>query len=125
MPPRFLDRLRRRGLRRRPGRQALDVAPSLPERDVARTRAAGAELLRFNDTVTQREEAAIVADAYLTLDERGRRAFLSMLARDFWVDEDAVERAIDGRHRVAFGDQDARRRADRALRDALQPPASG
>lgn len=84
-----------------------------------------AELLRFNDTMTQQEEAASIADAYLTLDERGRRAFLSMLARDFWVDDDAVERAIDGRHRVAFDEHDARRLADRALRDALQPPASG
>src|SRR5207237_907489 len=40
---RFLERMLRRGLRRKPGRVALDLAPGLPERDVARA----AELLRL------------------------------------------------------------------------------
>ena len=75
--------------------------------------------------MTQRAEAAAVADAYLTLDDHGRRAFLSLLAREFWIDTDSVERAIDARRRVAFAGEDERRRADRALRDALRPPASG
>ena len=60
---RFFDRLRRRGLRGAPGRPALDLAPGLPERDAARLRAVIAELLGLHDTMGQRAEAAVVADA--------------------------------------------------------------
>jgi malonyl-CoA decarboxylase len=115
---RFFDRLRRRGLRGAPGRSALDLAPGLPERDAARLRAVIAELLGLHDTMTQRAEAAVVADAYVALSDDGRRNFLLMLAHDFWTDPRAVDDAIE-----ALRNGNDRRGAERTLRDALVPPA--
>src|SRR5438270_3326087 len=116
---RFLDRLLRRGLRRKPGRVPLDLAPSLPERDVARIREVVADVLRLHDTMTQRAEAAAIADAYITLSDTGRRNFLNLLAREFWTDDVAVDAAIR-QMRLA----EDRRPAERQLRDALVPPAA-
>jgi malonyl-CoA decarboxylase len=115
---RFFDRLRRRGLRGAPGRAALDLAPGLPERDAARVRAVIAELLGLRDTMTQRAEAAAVADAYVALSDDGRRNFLLLLARDFWTNRDAVDEAVS---RLIAGVDD-RRTAERRLRDTLVPP---
>jgi malonyl-CoA decarboxylase len=115
---RFFDRLRRRGLRGAPGRPALDLAPGLPERDAARLRGVIAELLGLHDTMTQRAEAAVVADAYVALSDDGRRNFLLMLAHDFWTDPRAVDDAIDA---LRIGPD--RREAERTLREALVPPA--
>jgi malonyl-CoA decarboxylase len=117
---RFFDRLRRRGLRGAPGRPALDLAPGLPERDAARVRAVITELLGLHDTMTQRAEAAAVADAYVALSDDGRRNFLLLLARDFWTDTDAVDAAVSVL--TTGGD---RRAAERKLRDTLVPPADG
>jgi malonyl-CoA decarboxylase len=114
---RFLERVLRRGLRRRPGRVALEVAPGLPERDIARVREVIAEVLRLHDTMTEGAEAAVVADAYLTLSDDGRRRFLSLLAHEFWTDPALVDGAISS---VNAGD---RRAGERRLRDALTPPA--
>jgi malonyl-CoA decarboxylase len=116
---RFLDRLLRRGLRRKPGRVALDLAPSLPERDVARIREVVTDVLRLHDTMTQRAEAAAVADAYVTLSDTGRRNFIDMLAREFWTDPGAVDEAV---RELRLGDD--RRSAERQLRNALTPPAA-
>jgi malonyl-CoA decarboxylase len=116
---RVLDRLRRRGLRGAHTRPALDVAPGLPERDAARVRAAITELLGLHDTLTQRAEAAAVADVYVALSEDGRRNFMSLLARDFWTDSNAVDEAVS---RLTAGTDD-RRTAERRLRDTLVPPA--
>jgi malonyl-CoA decarboxylase len=115
---RFFDRLRRRGLRGAPGRAALDLSPGLPERDAARVRDVIAELLGLHDTMTQRAEAAAVADAYVALSDDGRRNFALMLARDFWSDPDDVDVAV-----AALGSAPDRRAAERHLRDALLPPA--
>jgi malonyl-CoA decarboxylase len=117
-PRRFFDRLRRRGLRGAPRRPALDLAPGLPERDAARLRDVITDLLRLHDTMTQRAEAAAVADAYVALSDDGRRNFLSMLARDFWTDPQTVDDAI-----AALATADNRRAAERNLRNALVPPA--
>jgi malonyl-CoA decarboxylase len=117
-PRRFFDRLRRRGLRGAPRRPALDLAPGLPERDAARLRDVITDLLRLHDTMTQRAEAAAVADAYVALSDDGRRNFLFMLARDFWTDPQTVDDAI-----AALATADNRRAAERSLRDALVPPA--
>ncbi len=115
---RFFDRLRRRGLRGAPGRAALDLAPGLPERDAARLRDVITNLLRLHDTMTQRAEAAAVADAYVALSDDGRRNFLGMLARDFWTDAGAVDDAI-----AQLTVAPDRRAAERRLRDVLVPPA--
>jgi malonyl-CoA decarboxylase len=115
---RFFDRLRRRGLRGAPGRPPLDLAPGLPERDATRVRDVITELLVLHDTMTQRAEAAAVADAYIALSDDGRRNFLLMLARDFWTDPGTIDDAID-----SLRNGDDRRSAERRLRDALAPPA--
>jgi malonyl-CoA decarboxylase len=115
---RFLDRLRRRGARRSPERVALDVAPGLPERDAERVRSAIDVLLRLHDTMTQRAEAAAIADAYLTLSDLGRRNFLLLLAREFWSDAAAVDAVV-----AAWPPVRDRRRVERQLRDALTPRA--
>ncbi len=116
---RFLDRLLRRGLRRKPGRLALDLAPGLPERDAVRVRDLIADVLRLHDTMTQRAEAAAVADAYITLNDAGRKAFLALLATEFWTDATTVDAAVRDL-RLA----DDRRPAERRLRSALTPPAA-
>ena len=116
---RFFDRLRRRGLRGAPGRAALDLAPGLPERDAARVRDVITELLRLHDTMTQRAEAAAVADAYVALSDDGRRNFLLMLAHDFWTDPRRGRR----RDRRAASRRPTGASAERRLRDALVPPA--
>ncbi|HEY5173364.1 MAG TPA: malonyl-CoA decarboxylase family protein [Acidimicrobiia bacterium] len=125
---RFFDRLRRRGLRGAPGRPALDLAPGLPERDARRVHDVITELLSLHDTMTQRAEAAAVADAYLALSDDGRHNFLRMLAQDFWTDHRMVDDAVDAlestRSKDAGAGTDAdRRTAERRLRDALVPPA--
>jgi malonyl-CoA decarboxylase len=115
---RFFDRLRRRGLRGASRRPALDLAPGLPERDASRLREVITELLLLHDTMTQRAEAAAVADAYLALSDDGRRNFMLMLTRDFWTNTPAVDDAIDELKNGAD-----RRAAERRLRHALVPPA--
>lgn len=116
---RFLDRVLRRGVRRKVGRLALDLAPSLPERDAIRVRDVVADVLRLHDTMTQTAEAAAIADAYMTLSDTGRRKFLELLACEFWTDAAAVDAAI-GEVRAAAD----RRAAERRLRDALAPRAT-
>jgi malonyl-CoA decarboxylase len=116
---RFFDRLRRRLLRGAPGRPALDLAPGLPERDATRMRAVITELLGLHDTMTQRVEAAAVADAYVALSDDGRRNFLLVLARDFWTDPHTVDEAVNA---LTSGGGN-RRAAERRLRDTLVPPA--
>ena len=123
MPPRrFLDRLRRRGSRRRGQRIALEVGPDLGERDAQRVRDVVTHLLQRHDTTTQRADVAAIADAYSALADRGRVRFFSMLANDFWTDPVTVDHAIATRN-AATGDAD-RRGAERALRRALTPPAT-
>ena len=115
---RFFDRLRRRGLRGASRRPALDLAPGLPERDASRLREVITDLLVLHDTMTQRAEAAAVADAYIALSDDGRLNLLHMLARDFWTDPAIVDDAVD-----ALKHGDDRRGAERRLRHALTPPA--
>jgi malonyl-CoA decarboxylase len=115
---RFFDRLRRRGLRGAPGRPALDLAPGLPERDAARLREVISGLLKLHDTMSQRAEAAAVADAYIALSDDGRHNFLRLLARDFWTDPRKVDDAVAA---LRFGQ--SRRTDERRLRDVLIPPA--
>ena len=70
----------------RPGASRSTSRPGCPNATSARVRDVIADLLRLHDTMTQRAEAAAVADAYLTLSDDGRRNFLRLLARDFWTD---------------------------------------
>jgi malonyl-CoA decarboxylase len=121
-PRRFLDRLRRRGPRRRGSRVALEVGPDLDERDARRVRDVVSHLLERHDTTTQQADVAAIADTYTALADRGRVRFFSMLARDFATDPSYVDRAIAARN-AAIGDSE-RRDAERSLRAALMPRAA-
>jgi malonyl-CoA decarboxylase len=119
---RFLDRLRRRGSRRRGHRPALEVGPNLDESDAQRVSAVVTRLLQRHDTTTRRADVAAIADAYSVLADQGRVRFFALLAREFWNDPVAIDHAIAARNSAT--DDPARRAAERSLRDALTPPAS-
>ena len=116
---RFLDRLRRRGSRRRGHQPALEVGPDLEERDAHRVRAVITRVLDRHDTTTLRADLAAIADAYSALSDRGRVRFFSLLAREFWNEPVTVDHAIALRN-AAVGDAE-RRAAERTLRNALVP----
>ena len=120
-PRRFRDRLRR-GVRRRAARIALDVGPDLDDRDAERVRVVVTHLLQRHDTATERADVAAIADAYSSLSDRGRIRFFVLLARDFWTDATAVDRAIATRY--AATDEKSRFEAERELRAALTPQAA-
>ncbi|HLI14093.1 MAG TPA: malonyl-CoA decarboxylase [Alphaproteobacteria bacterium] len=71
--------------------------------------------------VSARARAASLGRAYLTLNKEGRRRFLRILATEFDLDRAAVDRAIEAM-RKTDGSEAARRRAEHALRAALEPP---
>ena len=117
---RFLERLRRRGRGRR-SHVALDVTPTLNERDEVNIRDLISDLLERPGTMTRQAEAEAIADAYVTLTDEGRYKFLTLLAREFWSDDAPVDKAIDAVRNAS--DERARRTAEQALRDALTPAA--
>lgn len=67
--------------------------------------------------VSARARAATLGRAYLSLSETGRERFLTILAQDFDTDPMAVRNAA-----AELGEWDAHKAAERALRDALDPP---
>jgi len=79
-------------------------------------------LLQRHDTTTRRADVGAIADAYSALADQGRVRFFALLTREFWNDPAAIDHAIAAR--AAAGDAPTRRAAERALRDALTPPAS-
>src|SRR5689334_659820 len=104
---------------RRRAHSHLAVAPGLPDKDLVRVRAVITELLGRHHAATQRAEIATIADAYLSLNDEGRTAFLHMLAHDFWTDPAQVDAAIA---RVRDGAD--RRASEHELRRALVPAAT-
>jgi malonyl-CoA decarboxylase len=108
-----------RAQRRRAAPPQLDVAAGLPERDLARVREVIADVLGRHHPATQRQEVAVIADAYLCLDDDGRARFLSLLAHEFWTDRARVDIALD-----QLRDAPDRRAAEQRLRAALTPAAT-
>ncbi len=97
-------------------------SPDLSEDDAERLRAQIRDCLESRGgEVSARARAANLGRTYLSLNPEGCRRFLGILANDFDVDREAVDRAIEA-VRKADGDLDARRRAERELRQALVPP---
>jgi len=70
--------------------------------------------------VSARMRAASLGQLYLELDAKGRERFLTVLAREFAVNPDAVEEAVLAYQ--AAGNDAERLKAERTLRHALQPP---
>src|SRR5438128_5879443 len=70
--------------------------------------------------VTARARAADLGRTYLLLDADGRERFLQLLAREFGVDRDEIDRCCRALTDATGSEQ--RAAAERALRAALEPP---
>jgi malonyl-CoA decarboxylase len=70
--------------------------------------------------VTARARAADLGRTYLSLDAYGRERFLQLLASEFDVDRDEIDRCCKALVNASGADQ--RAAAERALRAALEPP---
>ncbi len=97
------------------------VAPDLPDGDADRLRRQiDACLEARGGQVSARARAADLGETYLVLNAEGRRRFLEILARDYDVDTEAVDAAIQARQEAT--DEAERRQAESYLREALVPP---
>ena len=98
-----------------------ELAPELPESDVARLKVQIHECLEAKGgEVTARARAANLGRTYLSLNPQGRRKFLGVLAREVHVDRDRVESAVADWQRA--GTDDEKQHAERRLRVALRTP---
>ncbi len=70
--------------------------------------------------VSARARAAELGEAYLVLNANGRRRFLTLLAEEYDVDNEAVETAMAARREA--DDPDEQRRLARELLHLLEPP---
>jgi malonyl-CoA decarboxylase len=70
--------------------------------------------------VSARARAAELGETYLVLNSEGRRRFLELLAKEYDVDNDAVEEAITNRR--ACTDSIQRQKYTQELRNLLEPP---
>lgn len=103
------------------GKGALALSPDLVEADVKiLKRQITACLSHKGGVVSARRRAAELGGAYLSLNETGRLRFFQVLARDFGVDRQDVDRA-SAALAVAEGEDD-RRDARRRLKNALVAP---
>jgi malonyl-CoA decarboxylase len=97
------------------------IAADLPENDLPRVRARiDACIEGKGGEVSARARAAEIGEAYSVLTATGRRRFLELLAKEYDVDNDEVEKAISARREVE--DLKERQQATSHLRDLLEPP---
>ena len=99
----------------------FELSPDLGSKDVERLVEQMAACLEGRGgEVSARSRAAALGRAYLSLNASGRKRFLTVLAEEFGVDSDAVDKAVEGLHSA---DNDyARQTAQRALRTVLDAP---
>ena len=97
-------------------------SPNLPEKEVETLKEQMRDCLRERGgEVSARARAASLGRGYLSLSAKGRKRFLQILATEFDVDHKAVDKAAA--KLLQAGDQaEERAKAERALRQALQPP---
>jgi malonyl-CoA decarboxylase len=101
------------------GADAAPFDPDLADADAERVRARMQDCLDAKGgEVSARSRAVVLGHAYLSLNETGKRRFLSILAEKFDADPGAVASAIAALERPKTD----RRRAMRALREALEAP---
>jgi len=97
------------------------VDPELPESDVQKLRnKINACLEARGGEMSARSRAAELGEAYLVLSPLGRRRFLELLAREYDVDNEAIEKAIEDRRTSDEPEQN--RKATSRLRRLLEPP---
>jgi malonyl-CoA decarboxylase len=104
------------------GKFSASPSPGLADKDVEPLKAQLRDCLEARGgEVSARGRAANLGRTILSLNSRGRRRFLQVLARDFDVDRSAVDRAVVSLQ--AVGSNMAERiEAEQKLRLALQPP---
>lgn len=97
------------------------VGADLPENDLPRVRARiDACIAGRGGEVSARARAAEIGEAYSVFSATGRRCFLELLANEYDVDNDEVEKAISARRKVK--DPAERQKATAYLHDLLEPP---
>jgi len=97
------------------------VDANLPDGDLQKLRARiDACLEGRGGEVSARTRAAELGETYLVLNPQGRKRFLELLAREYDVNNEAVEAAIAARSQDS--DQEDRRQKNHALRNLLIPP---
>lgn len=120
----FLDRTLRGAWRTIAGvarGKTEEVRPELPDTDLARLKCQILECLEVRGgEVSARARAAALGETYLSLNPEGRRRFLGVLASEITLDPELIQKAISELNEAP--DQQARRRAERALRVALRSP---
>ena len=102
----------------------LPAAPSphLPEKDIDGLKAQMRNCLEARGgEVSARARAAHLGRIYLALEPKGRKRFLQLLATEFDIDRKAVDRAA-AKLQQAGDNAEERAKAERTLRQALQPP---
>ena len=104
-----------------PGKLKDVIDPDLPDDDIQKLRDKIVACLEARGGETSaRSRAAELGEAYLILSPRGRRRFLELLAREYDVDDEAIEAAIEKRRSSDSPGQS--REATRQLRKLLEPP---
>lgn len=96
------------------------VGPDLPDSDLSKLRARITACLEGRGgEVSARSRAAALGETYLTLNAQGRKRFLQLLAKEYDVDDQAVEDAAGAR--LESSDPHLKRRKNRELRQLLEP----
>jgi malonyl-CoA decarboxylase len=96
------------------------VEPALPDSDLSKLRTRITACLEGRGgEVSARSRAAELGETYLTLNAQGRKRFLQLLAKEYDVDDQAVEEAA--RARLESSDAHIKRVKNRELRQLLEP----
>ena len=118
---RTLRRIRRIWPLGDPGKLKHLIDTDLPESDLQLLRDKIDSCLNGQGgEVSARARAAELGETYLVLNSEGRRRFLELLAKEYDVDNDAVEEAITKRR--ADMDSIQRQKYTQDLRNLLEPP---
>jgi malonyl-CoA decarboxylase len=97
-------------------------SPNLSEKDAEALKAKMRDCLEARGgEVSARARAANLGRIYLGLNAKGRRRFLKILATEFDINRKAVDKAA-AKLQQAGDNAEERAKAERALRQALQPP---
>ncbi|MBK8181458.1 MAG: malonyl-CoA decarboxylase [Candidatus Competibacteraceae bacterium] len=97
-------------------------SPNLSEKDAEALKAKMRDCLEARGgEVSARARAANLGRIYLALNAKGRKRFLKILATEFDIDRKAVDKAV-AKLQEGSDNPEQRAKAERTLRQALQPP---
>ncbi len=106
----------------REGLFSATPSPHLPDKDAEALKIHMRDCLEARGgEVSARARAANLGRVYLSLNAQGRQRFLQVLANEFDIDRKAVDAAAAALQKSG-DDRKERAKAERALRQALQPP---